>query len=71
MSMDRIDVIADALIEHGRPASTPAAVVHRATLDGQRVVRAPLGELAKAVRNEGIGAPSVVVVGDVVDVLGG
>jgi len=39
-------------------------------LDGQRVVRAPLGELAAAVGRAGIGAPSVVVIGDVVDILG-
>ncbi|MCU1659357.1 MAG: Uroporphyrinogen-III C-methyltransferase, partial [Pseudonocardiales bacterium] len=69
MSMDRLDLIADELIGHGRPSSTPAAVVHRATLAGQRVVRAPLGELAKAVRDEGVGAPAVIVVGEVVDVL--
>jgi uroporphyrin-III C-methyltransferase/precorrin-2 dehydrogenase/sirohydrochlorin ferrochelatase len=43
--------------------------VHRATLDGQRVVRAPLGELAKAVSDAGVGAPAVIVIGDVVDVL--
>jgi uroporphyrin-III C-methyltransferase/precorrin-2 dehydrogenase/sirohydrochlorin ferrochelatase len=70
MSMDRLDLIADALIRHGRPADTPAAVVHRATLDGQRVVRAPLHELAAAVRTAEIGAPAVIVVGAVVDVLG-
>jgi uroporphyrin-III C-methyltransferase/precorrin-2 dehydrogenase/sirohydrochlorin ferrochelatase len=69
MSMDRLDLIADELIRHGRPAATPSAVVHRATLDGQRVVRAPLRELAAAVRREGIGAPAVIVVGAVVDVL--
>jgi uroporphyrin-III C-methyltransferase/precorrin-2 dehydrogenase/sirohydrochlorin ferrochelatase len=69
MSMDRLDLIADELIRHGRPAATPSAVVHRATLDGQRVVRAPLRELAGAVRREGIGAPAVIVVGAVVDVL--
>ena len=71
MGMDRLDLIAGELIAHGRAASTPAAVVHRATLGGQRVVRAPLGELSAAVRREGIGAPSVIVIGDVVDVLRG
>ncbi|HEY7009647.1 MAG TPA: uroporphyrinogen-III C-methyltransferase, partial [Jatrophihabitantaceae bacterium] len=69
MSMDRLDLIADELIRHGRPERTPAAVVHRATLDGQRVVRAPLRDLAAAVRREGIGAPAVIVVGAVVDIL--
>lgn len=70
MAMDRLDLIASELIAHGRSAATPSAVVHRATLDGQQVVRAPLGELAAAVGQAGIGAPSVIVIGEVVDVLG-
>ncbi len=70
MSMDRLDVIAGELMAHGRPAATPTAVIHRATVAGQVVVRARLDELAKAVRDAGVGAPAVVVVGDVVDVLG-
>jgi uroporphyrin-III C-methyltransferase/precorrin-2 dehydrogenase/sirohydrochlorin ferrochelatase len=70
MSMDRLDLIARQLIAHGRRATTPSAVVHRATLEGQRVIRAPLTELAAAVERAGVGAPAVVVIGDVVDVLG-
>jgi uroporphyrin-III C-methyltransferase/precorrin-2 dehydrogenase/sirohydrochlorin ferrochelatase len=69
MAMDRLDQIAQALITHGRPADTPAAVIHRATLGEQRVVRAPLSEIAKASADAGIGAPAVVVVGSVVTVL--
>ena len=41
-------------------------MVHRATLPGQAVVRAPLDELAEAVRRAGVGPPAVVVIGDVV-----
>ena len=69
MAMDRLALIADELIEHGRSADTPAAVVHRATTAGQQVVRAPLGKLAQACASESIGAPAVIVIGDVVDVL--
>ncbi len=69
MSMDRIGRIADALIEHGRAPDTPAAVVHRASMPGERVVRAPLHDLARAVAEAGVGAPSVIVIGEVVDVL--
>ena len=70
MAMDRLEQIADALIKHGRPALTPTAVVRRATLPDQQVVRAPLSEIAAAAAAAGIGSPAVVVVGDVVDVLG-
>jgi len=69
MAMDRLDKIASELIDSGRAPSTPAAAVHRATLVGQRVVRAPLDELAAAVEAAAFGAPAVVIVGDVVDVL--
>lgn len=69
MAMDRLDLIAAELIKHGRPASQPAAVVYQATLPDQRVLRAPLSELAAAAASAGIGAPAVVVIGDVVDVL--
>jgi uroporphyrin-III C-methyltransferase/precorrin-2 dehydrogenase/sirohydrochlorin ferrochelatase len=70
MGMDRLSLIAGELIAHGRHATTPSAVVHRATLEGQQVVRAPLGELAAAVERAGIGAPAVIVIGEVVDILG-
>jgi uroporphyrin-III C-methyltransferase/precorrin-2 dehydrogenase/sirohydrochlorin ferrochelatase len=69
MAMDRLDLIAEHLIEHGRSADTPAAIVHRATLPGQQVLRAPLAEIAALAEREGVGAPAVVVVGDVVSVL--
>jgi len=69
MAMDRLDLIARELIAHGRSSTSPSAVVHRATLRGQRVVRAPLGELAAAVARAGVGAPAVIVIGDVVDIL--
>ena len=69
MSMDRLDLIAAELIRHGRPAATPGAVVYRATLAGERVVRAPLGQLAAAAQRDGIGAPAVIIIGTVVDLL--
>jgi uroporphyrin-III C-methyltransferase / precorrin-2 dehydrogenase / sirohydrochlorin ferrochelatase len=71
MSMDRLDLISAELIRHGRAPSTPSAVIHRATLAGEQVVRAPLAGLAEAVRSSGIGAPAVIVIGAVVDVLAG
>jgi uroporphyrin-III C-methyltransferase/precorrin-2 dehydrogenase/sirohydrochlorin ferrochelatase len=69
MAMERLDLISAELIAHGRAATTPAAVVHRASLRDERVLRAPLGEIADTARRKGVGAPAVVVIGDVVDVL--
>jgi uroporphyrin-III C-methyltransferase/precorrin-2 dehydrogenase/sirohydrochlorin ferrochelatase len=70
MAMDRLDLIAKELIEHGKSPSTPAAVIHRATTEAQQVVRAPLDGIAAVAEREGLGAPAVVVIGTVVDVLG-
>jgi uroporphyrin-III C-methyltransferase/precorrin-2 dehydrogenase/sirohydrochlorin ferrochelatase len=69
MAMERLDLIAAELVRHGRSADTPSAVIHRATSPAQRVIHAPLSALAEATRAEGVGAPAVVVIGPVVDVL--
>ena len=65
MGMEGLADIAAELIEHGRPADTPAVAIHRATLPDQRVVRSTLAELPAAVKAAGVGAPSVVVIGAV------
>lgn len=49
----------------GLPAATPVAVVQHASLPQQRQLHATLGELAAAVRREGMGSPAIIVVGDV------
>jgi uroporphyrin-III C-methyltransferase/precorrin-2 dehydrogenase/sirohydrochlorin ferrochelatase len=70
MAMERLELIAKELIEHGKAASTPAAVVQQASLPDQRAVRAPLEHIAAAAARAGLGPPAVVVIGPVVDVLG-
>jgi uroporphyrin-III C-methyltransferase/precorrin-2 dehydrogenase/sirohydrochlorin ferrochelatase len=65
MAVERIGAFADALIEGGRPADTPVAVVQDGTMRIQRSVRATLATVAEAVRREGISPPAVVVVGPV------
>jgi uroporphyrin-III C-methyltransferase/precorrin-2 dehydrogenase/sirohydrochlorin ferrochelatase len=69
MAMERLDLISAELIAHGRPATTAAAVVQRASLNGERILRATLGTIAAAARSEGVGAPAVVVIGEVVNIL--
>src|SRR3954468_20659653 len=71
MAMDRLDLIAKELIEHGKAADTPSAIVHKAATADQRVVRARLADIAGVARREGLGAPAVVVIGPVVAVLAG
>ncbi len=65
MAMGRLADIATELIEHGRPADTPSAIIQNGTLPDQRVLRAPLSDLAKQAEAEGFAAPAVVIIGAV------
>jgi len=65
MGMERLATIVDELIDNGRPAETPAAIIQHATLPEQRVLRAPLDELAAQADAAGFAAPAVVVIGAV------
>jgi len=68
MAVANAGAIADALIAHGRPADTPVAVVADGTKPTEQVVDTRLGELAAALEREGVRAPAIIVVGDVVEV---
>ena len=48
------------------PEDTPAAAVHRASLPQQRSVLTTIGRLADTLREEGIGSPAILIIGDVV-----
>ncbi|MER7671579.1 uroporphyrinogen-III C-methyltransferase [Kitasatospora sp. NPDC096128] len=69
MAVDKIGAIAAKLVEHGRPADTPVAIVQEGTTAAQRRVDATLATVAAVVRAEGVKPPAVIVVGDVVNVL--
>jgi uroporphyrin-III C-methyltransferase len=63
MGGSRAERLAQRLIEHGKPASTPTAVISRGTCADEHVVVAPLG----ALRGADV-MPALVVIGDVVAV---
>jgi uroporphyrinogen III methyltransferase/synthase len=65
MGVGRLAEIAGALIENGKDAATPAAVVQSGTLPAQHTVSGPLGEIAAIAQQAGIRAPAVTVVGQV------
>jgi uroporphyrinogen III methyltransferase/synthase len=67
MGVARLDAIVASLLEHGKPADTPAAAVERASTARQRTVQAPLAELPAVMRREKVHAPALIVVGEVVD----
>ena len=64
MGVSRLPEIAERLMDHGRDPRTPVAVVSRATHDDQRVAIGTLRDIVQ--RAEGLPAPAVIVVGEVV-----
>ncbi len=66
MGLKHLPGIAERLIAHGRPPDTPAAAICFGSMADQRVVVAPLRELAARVQQAGLVAPTTVVIGDVV-----
>ncbi len=56
-----------ALLDRGKPAQTPVAIVRRCTWNDQTVVRCTLSTVAETIRQRNLKPPAVIVVGDVVD----
>jgi uroporphyrin-III C-methyltransferase/precorrin-2 dehydrogenase/sirohydrochlorin ferrochelatase len=67
MGLVSLPDIADGLIRNGMDAATPAALVSRGTLDTQDVVVGTLGDLPDEVARREVHAPTVIIVGDVVE----
>ncbi|KAK1183377.1 uroporphyrinogen-III C-methyltransferase [Streptomyces sp. NPDC000941] len=65
MAVEKIGPISATLIEHGRDANTPVAVVQEGTTATQRRVDATLATVAERVAAEGVRPPAVVVIGEV------
>ena len=66
MGMSNIERITGALVAGGLSATTPAAVIMSATTPDETILVATLGGLAARVRAEAVGAPALIVVGDIV-----
>jgi uroporphyrin-III C-methyltransferase/precorrin-2 dehydrogenase/sirohydrochlorin ferrochelatase len=66
MGVDTAPAIAAALVEHGRAADTPVAVVTDGATPAQRTLRTTLTGLAATLTDEAVRPPAVWVVGDVV-----
>jgi uroporphyrinogen III methyltransferase / synthase len=66
MGVRQLESIASRLVAGGRASSEPAAVIERGTLADQRVVVGTLGTIAGVAVSEGVRAPALVIVGEVV-----
>ena len=65
MAIEHLDGTAAALVAAGLGAGTPSACVADGWTRRQRLVTAPLSDIASAVRGAGIVNPAVIVIGDV------
>jgi uroporphyrinogen III methyltransferase/synthase len=66
MGMRNLAKIVDQLIKHGRPPSTPVAVITQGTTPRQRCLVGTLKDILAKVKSVDLQPPSVVVVGNVV-----
>ncbi|MDQ5987876.1 MAG: uroporphyrinogen III methyltransferase / synthase [Syntrophus sp. SKADARSKE-3] len=66
MGVKNLSQIAESLIENGKPAETPAALIRWGTTTQQKTLTATLGTIAGQAEAAGFSPPSILVVGDVV-----
>ncbi|MCA9582361.1 MAG: uroporphyrinogen-III C-methyltransferase [Myxococcales bacterium] len=66
MGLRKIESLMALLVEHGRSAETPAAVIESASLASQRVAIGTVGTIAEISERDGLHMPALIVVGDVV-----
>jgi uroporphyrinogen III methyltransferase/synthase len=64
MGMGTLELIAKRLIQNGKPADTPVAVIANATFPTQRVLRALLENISDECKQQEIEPPALVVIGD-------
>ena len=66
MGVENLPHITKNLIQHGRAANTPAAVIRWGTKPEQRVLVTTVGQAAAAVTAAGLKPPAIFIVGEVV-----
>ena len=66
MGMARLELIVQVLLEHGKPPDTPAAIVQTASTGTQITRTTVLSKLDQTMRDEGLMAPAIVLIGPVV-----
>lgn len=64
MGMRKLDTLMTLLTENGRPPETPVAVVQWASLPRQKTIVGTVADIAE--KAEGLGLPSLIIVGEVV-----
>lgn len=66
MGLGKVGEIAEKLMQAGKPETTAAAVISRATTPGQKVCCADLAHIAEETKKAALPSPALIVVGDVI-----
>lgn len=66
MGLHTLPILSQKLIEHGKPADTPAAIVSRGTSADQKVLTGTLETLTALQEKAQLPAPALIIVGEVV-----
>lgn len=67
MGVAMLAQVCQVLTAHGRPTSTPVAVIENGWTADQRLTTGTLDTICALARAHGVAAPAIIVVGDVVD----
>ncbi|MFQ5642923.1 MAG: siroheme synthase CysG [Thiogranum sp.] len=67
MGLHGVGIVAEQLVKHGLPGTTPVALVQQGTTQNQRVVIADLEHLETTVKKEQVRPPTIIIVGKVVE----
>ncbi|HJW45472.1 MAG TPA: siroheme synthase CysG [Lysobacter sp.] len=70
MGVSGLERIRDRLIAHGRAPGTPFAIVENGSRPEQRVITGLLAELPERARSHSVGAPALLIVGEVAALAG-
>ncbi|HDZ09494.1 uroporphyrinogen-III C-methyltransferase [Pseudohongiella sp.] len=66
MGLSSLGKIRSALMQHGMPASTPAALIENGSCDDQRSCYCTVADIERVARNHKLKSPCLLVIGDVV-----
>lgn len=66
MGSQRLNEIADGLLENGKPQDTPIAIVQNATLKNQNITTSTLGLIKHDIKKKKTLTPTIIIIGNVV-----
>ena len=67
MGLNRISQIFESLLQAGMPAETPSCIISHGTLCSQKTITGTISNLPDRVKEAGLSAPSLILVGDCVE----